>query len=170
MRFICYLRHSAQLVPIRAVFNWVSTVIRNCIGFALLRPVIGPRNPRHLRDQSDAKLKSVTTWSHAFFRSLGSSVVSSLSSHLAFEGFFSFPLISCCEYFGYGFGWTTLAWSTSYGNSDAKQTDSRWDTVKYVKGGKVSKTHLFPKLPRLGCSMNKQKKFPPNKITERKTV
>ena len=46
----------------------VSQVVRDCIGFALLRSVIGSENSRHSLDQSDAKLKPITTWSPAFPR------------------------------------------------------------------------------------------------------
>ena len=41
----------------RAIFNLVSKVIRDCIGFALLCSVIGLENSCHLLNQSDAKLK-----------------------------------------------------------------------------------------------------------------
>ena len=40
------------------------------IGFASLRPVVGPKTHATL-DQSNAKLKSITTWSPAFSRALG---------------------------------------------------------------------------------------------------
>ena len=42
---------------VRVIFNWVSKVIRDCIGFALLRSVSGLENSRHLLSQSDTKLK-----------------------------------------------------------------------------------------------------------------
>ena len=38
-------------------------VILNRIGFALLRNVIGPENPRHSFIQSDTELKPIMTWS-----------------------------------------------------------------------------------------------------------
>ena len=53
-----------------AIFNRVSKVIRNCIGFALLSYVIVPENLRYSLNQSDAKLKAITTWSPAFSRAL----------------------------------------------------------------------------------------------------
>ena len=45
-------------------------------------------------NQSDAKLKSITTWSPAFSRALGSLVVFTLSSHWLSKVFY-FPLIGC---------------------------------------------------------------------------
>ena len=44
---------------LRAIFNRVSTVIRDCFGFASLRSVIGLENSRHPLNQSDAKLKAI---------------------------------------------------------------------------------------------------------------
>ena len=81
----------------RAIFNWVSKVIRDCIGFALLRfnTVIGLENSRHPLNQSDAKVKPIATWSLAFSRAWG-----------RFPLKFSFVLIGRCDYFGFGF--TTL--------------------------------------------------------------
>ena len=52
----------------RAIFNCVSKVIRDCIGFALLRSVIGLKKSRHPLNQSDAKVKPILTWSLAFSR------------------------------------------------------------------------------------------------------
>ena len=71
---------SLQLLH-RDVFNWVSKVIRNCFGFHLLRSVIVWKNPRHLLNQSDAKLKPIATWSHAFSCAWRSLRVSASSSH-----------------------------------------------------------------------------------------
>ena len=53
---------------VRAIFNRVSKVIQDCIGFALLRSVIGLENSRHFLNQSGAKLKPIATWSLAFSR------------------------------------------------------------------------------------------------------
>ena len=41
----------------------------------LVRPMIGPENSHHSLNQSDAKLKPVTTSSSAFSRALGSLLV-----------------------------------------------------------------------------------------------
>ena len=71
----------------------------NCSGFALLRPVIGPENSWHPLNQSNAKLKTITTWSPAFSRALGSLLVFTLSSHWLLVTF-SFALIGCCDNFG----------------------------------------------------------------------
>ena len=49
--------------------------------FVLLRSVVGPENSRHSFNQSNAKLKLITTWSSAFSRALGSLVGFTLSSH-----------------------------------------------------------------------------------------
>ena len=53
---------------VRAIFNWVSKIIRDCISFALLCFVIGLENSRHPLSQSDAKLKPIAIWSRAFSR------------------------------------------------------------------------------------------------------
>ena len=55
----------------RAIFNWVSKVIHDCISFPSLRSVIGSKNSRHLLNQSDAKLKPIVTWSLKFSRAWG---------------------------------------------------------------------------------------------------
>lgn len=41
----------------------MSKVLKDCIGFVLLRSVIGPENSCHLLDQLEAKLKPITTHS-----------------------------------------------------------------------------------------------------------
>ena len=48
---------------------------RDCISFALLCSVIGPEITHHLLDQSDAKLKPITTSSPEFSHALGSLLV-----------------------------------------------------------------------------------------------
>ena len=58
-----------KLGMIKQIFNRVSKIIWDCIGFALLYSMIGPQNWRHSLDQSDTKLIPITTWSsHAFSR------------------------------------------------------------------------------------------------------
>ena len=64
----------------------VSKVIRNCPGFGFIRCVIGLEKYHHFLDQSDVKLKPLTTWSRTFSRALGSLVV-------------LLVLIGCCRYF-----------------------------------------------------------------------
>ena len=59
----------------------MSNVIRDCIGFALLRSVIGLENSRHPLNQSDAKVKPIATWSLAFSRAWDRLRVFTLSSH-----------------------------------------------------------------------------------------
>ena len=49
-------------------------VLRFFFLFAL-RSVIGPENSHHPLNQSDAKLKPLTTWSPSFSRALGSLIV-----------------------------------------------------------------------------------------------
>ena len=68
----------------RAIFTQVWKVIRDRIGFALLRSVIGPENSRHSLRQWDAKFEPISTWSPAFSRVLGSLVVFTLNSHWFF--------------------------------------------------------------------------------------
>ena len=80
-------------------------VIRDCIGFALLRSVIGLENSRHPLNQSDAKVKPTVTWLLTFSRASGRLPVFTLSSHwLPLK--FSFVLIGRYDYFGFAF--TTL--------------------------------------------------------------
>ena len=93
------------LLPIRAIFNWVSKVIRDCIGFALLRSVIGQENSRHPLSQSDAKVKPIATWLLAFSRASGPLHVLTLLSDWSVMTFI-FVLIGRWDYFGFGF--TTL--------------------------------------------------------------
>ena len=93
------------LLYFRAIFNWASKVIRDCIGFDLLRSVIGLENSRHPLNQSDAKLKPIATWSPAFSRAWGRLPVFTLSSHRLLL-IFIFVLIGRYDYFGFGF--TTL--------------------------------------------------------------
>ena len=68
----------------RAIFTQVWKVIRDRIGFVLLRSVIGPENSRHSLRQWDAKFEPISTWSPAFSRVLGSLVVFTLNSHWFF--------------------------------------------------------------------------------------
>ena len=49
-------------------------VIWDCSDFPLFYSVIGPKDSRHSRNQSDAKLKPITAWSPALSRALGGSV------------------------------------------------------------------------------------------------
>ena len=74
----------------------MSKVIRDCIGFALLRSVIGLENLRHPLNQSDAKLKPIVTWSLAFFRASGRLHAFTLSSHWLLV-MLTFVLFGCCD-------------------------------------------------------------------------
>ena len=102
----CFLNLSFPCA-VRVDFNWVLTII----GFALFRIVIGPETMRHCVNQSDAKLKLITTWSPIFSRALGSLFGFTLSSHWLFR-LFSFFLIGCCDFFGVDF--TTLCREALY--------------------------------------------------------
>ena len=85
----------------------MSKVIRDCIGFVCLRPVIGlkKKNSRHSFNQSDANKKPVTTCSPALSRTLGGMLGFSMSSHWFFR-IFSSLLSGCCDNCGLVF--TTL--------------------------------------------------------------
>ena len=68
------------------------------LGFFLLfvlRSVIGPENSHYSLNQSDAKLKPLTTWSPSFSRASGSLVV--------FTQVVSSLLIGSFDHFGFGF-------------------------------------------------------------------
>ena len=57
----------------------MSKLIRDCIGFALLRSVIGLEKSLHLLNQSDAKLNPIATCSLSFSRACGALHVFTLS-------------------------------------------------------------------------------------------
>ena len=87
--------------------NLMSKVNRDCIGFPLLRSVIGLENSRHFFNQSHAKLKPIVPWSLVFSRAWGYLHVFTLSSHWLLVMLIFAP-IGHCNYFGFGF--TTLSW------------------------------------------------------------
>ena len=62
-------------------FEWVYKDIQDHFGFTQPCSVIGPENSRHPLNQSDAKLKTIATWSPAFSRALSSLFVFTSSSH-----------------------------------------------------------------------------------------
>ena len=80
----------------------MSKVIGDCIGFALLRSVIGLKNSRHPLNQSDAKVKPIATWLLTFSRASGRLHVLTVSSHWLLV-MLTVVLIGCCDYFGFGF-------------------------------------------------------------------
>ena len=94
-------------------FSTVSKVIQDCIGFALLRSVIGLENSHHPLNQSDAKLKAIVTWLLAFSRARGRFRVFTLSPYWLLV-MLTFVLIGYCDYFGFGF--TTLNRKALYSN------------------------------------------------------
>ena len=79
----------------------MSKVIPDCIGFALLRSVIGPENYRHSLNQSDAKQRTIATWSPVFSRALGSSLGFSASSSFFFFCGIFFRLLGRSDNFGF---------------------------------------------------------------------
>ena len=94
-------------ITVRAVFTWVSKVIRVCFGFALLWSVIGLKISRHFLNQSEVKLKPIATSSRTFSRALCRLHVFASS----FDWFTGLPVsfvIGQSDYFGFGF--TTLIW------------------------------------------------------------
>ena len=107
----------------------MSKVIRDCIGFALLRSVIGLENSRHPLNQSDAKVKPIATWSLAFSRAYDRLPVFSLSSHwLPLK--FSFVLIGHYDYFGFGF--TTLNRKALYSDCTVIKERSSVNNTKTI--------------------------------------
>ena len=72
-------------------FNWMSKVIRDCTGFALLCSVIGLENLSHsLNHQMHNKFLLLIQFGFT------------LSSHWLLK-VFTFPLIGGCDYYGFGF-------------------------------------------------------------------
>lgn len=55
----------------KTIVHIMSKVIRDCCDFAFLRSVIGVENLDHSLDQSDARLKAITSSSPAFSCALG---------------------------------------------------------------------------------------------------
>ena len=98
-------------ISYRAAFNWTSQVIRDCVGLALLRSVIGPENSHHSINQSDANVNPTTIWSPTFSRALGSWLVLISSFHWLFR-VFCFLLIGRCDNFSFAF--TRLSRKTLY--------------------------------------------------------
>lgn len=79
----------------------MSKVIWDCVGFALLRSMIGSENSRYSLNRSDVKLKPMTTLSRAFSRALRSLLVSFLVL-IGSLGILSF-LMGRSENFGFCF-------------------------------------------------------------------
>lgn len=84
--------------PIRAIFNREWKVIRDWIGFALLRI----KGSLAAFPPKDEKLKPIANWSLAFSRASDWLDVFNLSCHWLL-GMFAFVLIDLSEYFGFGF-------------------------------------------------------------------
>ena len=89
-----YCKNKKALNLNRAIFNWVSKVIQNCFGFALIPSVrIDLQNLHHFLNQSDAKLKPITPLVASIFCTLGSLVVFTLSSYWLLNIFSFFWLV-----------------------------------------------------------------------------
>ena len=86
----------ATPVTVKAIFNCASKVINSFFFSSLL--CVCSENLRYLLNQSDAKLKPITTWSPAFSRALCSLVGFIWSSHWLIH-VFSFLLIGRCDCF-----------------------------------------------------------------------
>ena len=91
----------------------MSKIIRDCIGFASVRSVIGLEISLHPLSQSAAKLKPILTWSLAFSRALRRLRGLTLSFDWLIVKF-SCVLIGRSDYFGFGF--TTLNRRALYKN------------------------------------------------------
>ena len=90
----------------RAGFNWVSKVNMRLLWFCFT--VIGSKNSRNFLNQSNAKLKPIVTWSHAFSRAWRRLYVFASSSDWLLV-LLSSLVIGQSDYFGLGF--TTLNWN-----------------------------------------------------------
>ena len=97
VRVSCFFFRSFYVpnVFIRAIFNRVSRIIRNCFGFALLRYMIGLKRSCYLLNQSDTKQKPIATWSHAFSHAWRRLRVFASSSHWFIVLFASLVTIHC---------------------------------------------------------------------------
>ena len=62
-------------------FQWPVERERDCFDYTLLCFVIGRENSCYFSNQSDAKVKPITTWLLAFSRALRSLVAFTFSSH-----------------------------------------------------------------------------------------
>ena len=76
----CHRRYNVD----RAIFNWVSKIIRDCTGFALRRSVIGPGNLAPISQSIRCKTETNHDLVASVFQrfpALGSLVVFTLDSH-----------------------------------------------------------------------------------------
>ena len=79
------------------IFNWVSKIMLDFFTFVFwFSSVICPENLRRFLNQSDSKLKPITTWSPAFSRAL-------LFEFSLALGVIFFAMIGCCDCFGHSF-------------------------------------------------------------------
>ena len=93
---------------IAVVFNWVAKVIRVCLGFALLRFVVGYPNSRHFFNQSEAKWRQ--SWhTRKRFPALGGGYMYLLRISDWLIVLVMSLVIGQNDYFGFGI--TTLSWN-----------------------------------------------------------
>lgn len=71
----------------------MSKEIRVCVGFVLLRSVIGLENPRHTLDQTDAKVNLVANVSPAFTRASGHLLIFNVSFLWPLQNFVLFRVV-----------------------------------------------------------------------------
>ena len=88
------------IFSLRAIFIRVLKIILDWLSFTLIPSVIGSENSCPFLNQSDVKLKAITTWSPAFSRALGSLVGFTLSNHWLLK-VFSYFLITCWDCFNW---------------------------------------------------------------------
>ena len=77
-------------------FNRISKLIWDWFRFASPRSVIGPENSHHHLDQSNAKLKPISTWSPSFSRASSKFPVFTPSSHWLMMTLTFLLIVSCC--------------------------------------------------------------------------
>ena len=121
-----YIKHSSRLLSrvyhwrLRAIFNWVSKVIRDYIGFALLRSVIGP---------SSQQIRCKTKTNH--------DLVARFFPHFKQFGCFHFEFSIAPKgilWFNFGFGFTTINRKVStlaIKQSLSRKSKNVWDYKRF---------------------------------------
>ena len=91
-----------RFTTLRAIFKWVSKVIRNSFVFCITSLCAWSTKLASLSKPIGWKLKSITIWTPAFSRTLGNLVEFTISSHWLLK-IFSFLLIGLCVNFRFSF-------------------------------------------------------------------
>ena len=81
--------------------------------------MIGWQNSRHFFNQWEAKPKPIVTWSQAFSRAWRRLHELALNSDW-FIALFASVVIGKSNYFGFGFGFTTVNWKPLYAHNKIK--------------------------------------------------